>query len=146
MAPFVESSILEVMVGDIVDFTFVGFDPDNAPRALTWTFDGLMGRDGIKPALEPVFAPDTQRLLWNTAGSEIGTYLARVTAFDGDLSGSGTLTINVSIPEPAPQGLCTFGIFGLVWWQRKRPERSSTPSAARGGLKSEMQSQGPQVG
>jgi hypothetical protein len=97
IAPSVESRFIDVIAGANVDYTFLGIDPDSRPQPLTWTLDSFSGPG---TALNPSFDSNNRRLVWNTTGSSLGTYTAVVRAFDGNLSGSGTLTIRL-VPEPS---------------------------------------------
>jgi hypothetical protein len=104
-APVVENTFVGALVGENVMHTFVGMDPDGDAAALMW---GNFVFNGPGAANAPMFDLDTQEFVWDTTGSLPGIYTATVTATDPDmLSDSGTLTIDLAVPEPASWMLLT---------------------------------------
>jgi hypothetical protein len=118
-APDVENAFVSALVGESVMHTFVGMDPDGDAAALVW---GNFVFNGPGAALQPMFDPDTQELVWDTTGSLPGIYTATVTATDPDmLSDSGTLTIDLTVPEPATWTLLTIaGVMASLGVRKRR--------------------------
>lgn len=122
LPPEVESAMLTVNLGEQVNFSFIGSDPDMKPADLAWSLATFLGPDSH---LAPVFDATTQEFRWDTIGSEIGDYVATVDAFDGDLTGSGVLTIHL-VPEPSTTVLSVLGAICLVAMVRKNsPSKTS---------------------
>jgi hypothetical protein len=120
-APVIVDESLPVFPGELFTHTFRAVDPDTPAANLTWsdfTFEGV----GV--AIQPTFDPLTQLFSWNTAGSQEGTFTARVKITD--LQGNsdfGTLQIvldDLFIPEPSTAMLAVFALLSVVGGARRK--------------------------
>lgn len=92
--PTVNDSVINSAVGNTINKTVTGTDPDG--DTLTWTFISLSGPNGATPPIAPTFNPATQKFVWNSTGAAPGTWLALVRAADpGGRTDIGTITINL---------------------------------------------------
>jgi hypothetical protein len=120
LAPVVNDLVINVFQGDVIAATVTGSDPDLDP--LTWNLQSLFG-PGDTSGFS--FNPGTQGISWNTAGVNLGTYIANIRASDGSLTDTGTVTINISsrdgnVPEPGMLSLFGLGIIGLGLLRRRK--------------------------
>ena len=118
-APEVANTFIDALIGDNIAHTFVGIDPDGIAAALTWGDFVFNGPGELNP---PMFDPLTREFVWDTTGSLPGIYTATVTATDPDaLFDSGTLTIDLAVPEPATWMLLMIaGLAGVLGGRRRR--------------------------
>jgi hypothetical protein len=118
LAPIVNDMVINVFQGDVINATVTGSDPDLDP--LTWNLQSLFG-PGDTSGFS--FNPATQGINWNTAGVNLGTYIANIRASDGSLTDTGTVTINIAsrnMPEPGILSLFGLGIIGLGMLRRRK--------------------------
>ena len=123
LAPTVNDVAITATLGDIVNFTFTGTDPEG--QLLTWS-NALVSFFGpAVPVLAPTWNAATQLFTWDTTGSSLGTYNALAQAADPlNLTDIGTLSIELvagggnPIPEPTTMLLFGSGMLGLAVWRR----------------------------
>lgn len=119
-APDVDDVVINALVGQTINQTVTGTDPDGNP--LTWDLLSSFGPCG---AINPTFDPQTQQLSWDSTGCGVGTYIFNVRASDGSLTDVGTVTVNLSTGTTAvfePATLLTFGagLLGIGAVARRR--------------------------
>ena len=110
--PVVLNDNITATVGDLIQFTYNGTDPNLDP--LIWSeFAALNGPGTI--ANSPFFDPISHTFTWDTTGSDLGNYQHAARAADPDgLTDVGILNITLvaaNVSEPA--GLAAFGV-GLL--------------------------------
>jgi len=119
-APVVTSDIISATVPALVSHQMVATD-DGPLSSLSWTISNFSG-PGVPPHAPTISS--TGLLTWDTnGGAKGGQYIATVMATDAGspiLSGQGTLTINLTVPEPASFGLASLAMIGLVGFARRR--------------------------
>jgi hypothetical protein len=120
-APVPVDDFLHIVPGELVTHTFRANDPDTPAASLTWS-DFTFTGDGV--AIQPTFDALTQLFSWNTAGSEIGAYTARVKITDpqGNFN-FGTLHISLGstdIPEPSAAALALFALLSIIGRARRK--------------------------
>lgn len=116
--PSVTSAILDITLPQGVDHTFAATDDGVPTPGLTWALDSFTGPGGGNA---PTLNAATGQFQWTPGSAKGGQYIASVTATDaGGLSGSGTLTINVTVPEPSTIALLGLSVVGLVGLARRR--------------------------
>ena len=122
-APSVNGQSLTLEVGDVLNTTVTGSDPDSGPvDPLTWSLDAITGPQTVSNAS---FDPLTQMLLWDTTGYALGVYTFFISNFDGAANGLGTIVVNLTaqvaeVAEPAMLALFGLGIAGLAASRRRR--------------------------
>lgn len=126
LAPSVDGASLNLEVGDILDFTVTGNDPDNGPvDPLAWTLDSITGPQTVGNA---TFDENTQQLLWDTAGYDLGTYTFFVSNFDGAANGLGQIIVTLSastVSEPGMAMVLGLGILGVAYSRRRKVAKKS---------------------
>jgi hypothetical protein len=84
------------------------------------------GFSGTGPATPATLNLSTRVFNWNTVGSHPGTYKWTMTA--GNTAGfdNGSITVNVTVPEPTSAGLAFFacGVLPLIVAQRRRKDEA----------------------
>lgn len=122
-APSVNGQSLSLEVGDVLNTTVTGSDPDSGPvDPLTWNLDAITGPQTVSNAS---FDPLTQMLLWDTTGYALGVYTFFISNFDGAANGLGQIVVNLTaqvaaVPEPAMLALFGLGLAGLAASRRRR--------------------------
>ena len=120
-APTVNGASLNLEVGDLLDFTVTGNDPDNGPvDPLTWSLDSITGPQVVNDA---TFDELTQQLLWDTSGYNLGTYTFFVSNFDGAANGLGQILVTLSastVSEPGMAMVLGLGILGVAYSRRRK--------------------------
>lgn len=126
LAPSVDGASLNLEVGDILDFTVTGNDPDNGPvDPLAWTLDSITGPQTVGNA---TFDETTQQLIWDTTGFDLGTYTFFISNFDGAANGLGQILVTVSastISEPGMALVLGLGILGVAYTRRRKAAKKS---------------------
>ncbi len=122
-APNVNDVVINALVGNTVQHTMTGSDPDGDP--LTWSISSFFGPGGASLA-DVSFNPMTQLFTFNSSGFVPGTYIANIKASDGSLTDTGTITINLSnpptgnnVPEPSVLLMLMMGLFGVGFYRKK---------------------------
>lgn len=126
LAPSVDGASLNLEVGDILDFTVTGNDPDNGPvDPLAWSLDSITGPQTVGNA---TFDETTQQLIWDTTGFDLGTYTFFVSNFDGAANGLGQIIVTVSastVSEPGMALVLGLGILGVAYSRRRKVAKKS---------------------
>lgn len=120
-APTVDGASFNLEVGDILNHTVTGNDPDNGPvDPLTWTLSSITGPNTVTNA---IFDVNTQQLLWDTAGYDLGTYTFFISNFDGAANGLGQIIVTLSevtVPEPGMAAILGLGILGVACTRKRK--------------------------
>jgi hypothetical protein len=94
--------------------------------ALVWEFVGAATGPGV-PKKAPQLDPATGLFSWDVDGSAGGQYVFTVRASDnfppasgGPFSDTGTVTVNVIVPEPATIAMLGLAVVGLAGLRRRR--------------------------
>ena len=121
-APIVLGQSLTLEVGDLLNTTIMGSDPDNGPVSpLTWNLDAITGPQTVANAS---FDPLTQMLLWDTTGYALGVYTFFISNFDGAANGLGQVVVNLTaaseVAEPGALAVIGLGLAGLVFARRRK--------------------------
>lgn len=88
-----------------------------------FAFDSFVpspGGFGTGPATPATFNTSTRKFNWNTVGSPLGTYKWTLTATNNFGFDNGSITVNVTVPEPASVGLLCVALFSLASCVPKR--------------------------
>jgi hypothetical protein len=96
---------------------------------LAWEFVGAPTGPGV-PKKAPTLNPTSGQFSWDVDGSKGGQYVFTVRATDsfpasqgGPFSDTGTVMVNVIVPEPMAFALVGLAIVGVVGFTRRRGER-----------------------
>lgn len=123
IAPSVDGAAFTLEVGDTLDHTVTGSDPDSGPSALTWNpISTILGPETVTNAL---FDQGTQQLLWDTTGYSLGVYTFFISNFDGIANGVGQIVVNLTevtaaVSEPGVIATLVLGIAGIGFMRRRQ--------------------------
>jgi hypothetical protein len=122
--PTVQNAVINNVAADnpgSVTHTFSAY----GSSTITWSdfqfesYTPAFGGSGTGPASPATFDPSTRQFVWNSVGSPIGIYKWTVTAANFLGSDQGTLTVNVTVPEPATALLVGLAAIGLGGYRRR---------------------------
>ena len=78
------------------------------------------GGPGTGPANPASLDSATRKFTWNTVGSPMGSYKWTYTATNSYGSDGGSITVNITVPEPAALSLVGLTLIGLGFIRRRR--------------------------
>lgn len=105
---FVEHTVqFNGIAGTLGNFAFDSFVPP-------------LGGSGTGPATPATLNTSTRKFNWNTIGSPLGTYKWTFTATNNFGFDNGSITVNITVPEPATCSLLALSLAGCLALIRRR--------------------------